>query len=65
MAFDPVAQAVLLEGFSYAEIERVCLSAIKTAVLERRRQVREADFRLAVRDEIRRRSGSARLSPML
>ncbi|WP_126400158.1 AAA family ATPase [Blastochloris tepida] len=65
VAFDPVAQAVLLEGFSYAEIERVCLSAIKTAVLERRRQVREADFRLAVRDEIRRRSGSARLSPML
>lgn len=59
--FDPITRADELDGYSYAEIERVCIQAIKTAVLERRRQVRERDFVRAIKDEVRRRSGTARL----
>jgi SpoVK/Ycf46/Vps4 family AAA+-type ATPase len=61
-AFDPLTHAPSLEGYSYAEIERVCIAAIKTAIIDRRKQVREGDFRRAVADEIRRRSGTARLA---
>jgi ATP-dependent 26S proteasome regulatory subunit len=50
-----------LEGYSFAEIERICVQAIKAAVIERRKEVHELDFRHAVADEIRRRSGTARL----
>ena len=60
-AFDPVSHAASLDGYSFAEIERICLQAIKAAVIERRKEVREPDFRHAVADEIRRRSGTARL----
>jgi SpoVK/Ycf46/Vps4 family AAA+-type ATPase len=60
-AFDPRSHAGSLEGYSFAEIERTCMQAIKAAVIERRKEVREADFRQAVSDEIRRRSGTARL----
>lgn len=59
--FDPLAHAASLEGYSYAEIERICIQAIKAAVIERRKQVGERDFRQAVADEVRRRSGAARL----
>jgi SpoVK/Ycf46/Vps4 family AAA+-type ATPase len=60
-SFDPIAHAVALEGYSYAEIERVCIAAIKAAVINRRKQVREHDFLQAIADEVRRRSGTARL----
>ena len=61
-AFDPSTHAGALEGYSYAEIERVCLSAIKAAIIERRKEVRETDFRHAIADERRRRAGTARLA---
>ncbi|WP_342154063.1 AAA family ATPase [Methylorubrum sp. SB2] len=61
-SFDPLEHAKALEGYSYAEIERVCISAIKSAIIERRKQVRENDFKRAIADETRRRSGTARLS---
>ncbi len=60
-AFDPVSHAASLDGYSFAEIERICLQAIRAAVIERRKEVREPDFRHAVADEMRRRSGTARL----
>jgi hypothetical protein len=41
-AFDPISYAASLEGYSFAEI--VCLQAIKSAVIERRKEVRELDF---------------------
>ena len=63
--FDPLKHAEALKGYSYAEIERVCISAIKSAIIERRKQVREADFKEAIADEIRRRSGTARLTKTL
>ena len=59
--FDPLAQSSKLEGYSYAEIERVCVQAIKSAVIHRRKTVREQDLRRAIADEVRRRSGRARL----
>ena len=60
-SFDPTASSAELEGYSYAEIERICNQAIKAAVIERRKQVRLQDFKRALRDEARRRSGAARL----
>jgi SpoVK/Ycf46/Vps4 family AAA+-type ATPase len=62
VSFDPLTKCALLEGYSYAEIERVCVQAIKAAVIERRKQVREQDFNRAITDEVRRRSGSVRLA---
>jgi SpoVK/Ycf46/Vps4 family AAA+-type ATPase len=61
-SFDPLVHAPALEGYSYAEIERICIQAIKTAVISRRKQVFENDFEQAIADEIRRRSGAARLT---
>ncbi len=61
MAFDPQHFVDRLDGYSYAEIERVCIQAIKAAVIDRRKEVRERDFAAALVDETRRRSGSARL----
>lgn len=62
LAFNPQAFTDRLEGYSYAEIERVCIQAIKSAVIERRKEVRETDFADALVDEARRRSGNARLN---
>ncbi|MGO6733522.1 ATP-binding protein [Rhizobium ruizarguesonis] len=59
--FDPTAFISSLEGYSYAEIERVCIQAIKSMIVERRKQVHERDFNRALKDETRRRSNSARL----
>lgn len=60
--FDPIAHVERLQGYSYAEIERVCTQAMRTAIVERRRQVQESDFTEALGDEVRRRAGCARLS---
>jgi SpoVK/Ycf46/Vps4 family AAA+-type ATPase len=60
-AFEPTAFISSLEGYSYAEIERVCIQAIKSMIVERRKQVQERDFNRALKDETRRRSNSARL----
>jgi ATP-dependent 26S proteasome regulatory subunit len=60
---DPLRHAGALVGYSYAEIERVCVQAVKSAVIHRRKAVREQDLTRAIADEVRRRSGRARLKP--
>jgi len=60
-SFDPGAHVGLLEGYSYAEIERICIQAIKATIIESRQQVRESDFADAISQEVRRRSGLTRL----
>jgi SpoVK/Ycf46/Vps4 family AAA+-type ATPase len=62
-SFDPASRSAALEGYSYAEIERVCIQAIKSMVIERRKQVQARDFNRAHEDEKRRRAGNARLKP--
>jgi SpoVK/Ycf46/Vps4 family AAA+-type ATPase len=59
--FSPVSRSAALEGYSYAEIERICVQAIKSMIIERRKQVEERDFNRALEDETRRRARSARL----
>jgi SpoVK/Ycf46/Vps4 family AAA+-type ATPase len=61
--FDPTQQSSALVGYSYAEIERVCVQAIKTMIIDRRKQVQERDFNRALADEARRRSGTSHFSP--
>ena len=62
MKFDPVSEAASLEGFSFAEIERICVQTVKISIIDRRSGVTRADFRVALADEKRRRSGAARLA---
>jgi len=62
-AFDPLQQTAALEGYSYAEIERVCIQAVKTMIIDRRKQVQARDFNRALEDEARRRAGQSRLAP--
>jgi ATP-dependent 26S proteasome regulatory subunit len=51
----PVAtKAESLQGYSFAEIERISLQAIKSSILDRRKTIRERDFLAAARDEARR-----------
>jgi SpoVK/Ycf46/Vps4 family AAA+-type ATPase len=61
--FDPATFASRVAGRSYAEIERISVQAIKAAIIERRREVRESDFAAALAEENRRRSGNARRNP--
>lgn len=55
-AFDPLQHAAALEGYSYAEIERVCTQAVKAMIIDRRKQVQARDFNRALEDEARRRA---------
>jgi SpoVK/Ycf46/Vps4 family AAA+-type ATPase len=43
-----------LAGLSYADIERICIDAIKKAVLKNRKSVSETEFAAALRQEMRR-----------
>jgi SpoVK/Ycf46/Vps4 family AAA+-type ATPase len=52
--FSVEEKAEALQGYSFAEIERICLQAIKRSILDRRKTVRERDFIIAVREEARR-----------
>jgi SpoVK/Ycf46/Vps4 family AAA+-type ATPase len=61
--FDPTSRSSELEGYSYAEIERICTQAIKSMIIERRKQVEERDFIRAMKDEARRRAGNTRVKP--
>ena len=61
LAFDPIARAGDLDDYAYADIDRICIQAMKAAVIERRKEVRESDFKLALADERRRKRGAARL----
>lgn len=56
--FEIEAHLDALEGYSYAEIERVGVQAMRTAIVERRRKVTSDDMSAAIADEIRRRSGA-------
>jgi SpoVK/Ycf46/Vps4 family AAA+-type ATPase len=59
--FDPAAFVPELTGYSFAEVERVCLQAIKVGIIEQRDGVTASDFRQAIADEARRRSTRTRL----
>ena len=50
-----------LEGYSFAEIERVCVQTIKAPLIDRRKRITESDFKAAIADESRRRAGRAKL----
>lgn len=60
--FDPQAHLAALEGYAYAELERLCLQAIKAAIIDRRKAVREADFAGAITDERRRKRRTTRIA---
>jgi SpoVK/Ycf46/Vps4 family AAA+-type ATPase len=52
--FDLADMAAKLVGMSYADIERICIDAIKKAVLKMRKSVSETEFVAALRQELRR-----------
>ena len=52
--FDLSAPVSKLIGMSYADIERICVDAIKKAVLKKRKSVSETEFAAALRHEARR-----------
>ena len=54
--FDPKTHLTAFKGFSYAEIERVCVMAIKSSIIRGAREVSAADFKAALSDEKRRRA---------
>ena len=60
--FDPLAHLGSLEGYTYAELDRLCLQAIKAAIIDKRKAVREPDFRAAVMDEHRRKRRTTRVA---
>ena len=53
--FEPASVADFLEGFSHADIERICLNAIRRAVLNKRNIVSRRRFLVSVALEKRRR----------
>jgi SpoVK/Ycf46/Vps4 family AAA+-type ATPase len=55
--FDTEAHLDALQGHSYADIERVCVQAMRTAIVERREQITSGDMLGAIADE-RRRKGA-------
>jgi SpoVK/Ycf46/Vps4 family AAA+-type ATPase len=60
--FDPSTKAEALAGFSHAEIERVCLNAIRRSILHKRNNVDELRFQQALDLESRRRTISEQLA---
>lgn len=62
LTFDVAARARDFDGFSYAEIERVCVQAIKASIIDRRKEVLEKDFNASLIDEQRRRAGRTRMA---
>jgi len=53
-SFDPAGYADQLQGYSYADLERVCIQAMKLSVLGGNKAVSHKDFREATRDARRR-----------
>jgi SpoVK/Ycf46/Vps4 family AAA+-type ATPase len=47
-----------LQGYSYADVQRVCTQAMRTAIVERREVVSRSDFVAAIGNEMRRHRGS-------
>lgn len=62
ITFDPDAHLEELDGRSYAELDRICIQAIKSAIIDRRKEVGEQDFASAVADEHRRQRRTRRMS---
>ena len=62
LQFDPEAHLDGLDGYSYAELERICVQAIKASIIDQRKQVSEKDFLDALADERRRRRRTARIA---
>lgn len=60
--FDLMASTGKLTGMSYADIERVCVDAIKKAVLKKRKSVSETEFAAGLRQEARRKGITSRRS---
>lgn len=58
--FDISTTVSKLVGMSYADVERVCVDAIKKAVLKKRKSVSETEFAAALRQEIRRKGLTSR-----
>lgn len=62
ITFDPEAHLEELDGRSYAELDRICVQAIKSAIIDRRKEVGEQDFAGAVADEQRRQRRTRRMT---
>ena len=62
IAFDPDAHLDALGGRSYAELDRICVQAIKSAIIDRRKDVGEQDFTCAIADEQRRQRRTGRMT---
>jgi len=56
LGFDPAKYAPELVGYSFAELERMCVQAIKSSVIDQRSTVSSADMQEALSDERRRRA---------
>lgn len=62
LTFDPASHVAELGGYSFAEVDQICIQAIKAAVIDKRKQVREGDFLHAIADERRRRRRTNRMT---
>ena len=60
--FDIESKVSKLEGFSHAEVERVCLNSIRRSILLKQDKVNEKHFDQAIRLETRRRSIEGKLA---
>lgn len=61
-SFEPQSHLAELKGYSYAELDRISVQAIKSSIIERRKQVEEGDFLAAMADERRRRRRTSRMA---
>jgi hypothetical protein len=63
LKFDIEKKASKLKGLSYADIERICVNAIKRSILKGSKHLLESEFSIAIRDEQRRQDIRVRLKP--
>lgn len=61
VTFNLVDRVRQLEGYSFAEIERICIAAVKRSILKGARSVLESEFDLALSEGRRRRDIQAKL----
>lgn len=62
IGFDPETFVALLGEISYAELDRICVQAIKAAIIGGRKTVNEADFSEAIADGRRRQRRTQRMT---
>ena len=60
-SFDIADHTKRLVGFSYAEVERICVTAIKRSVLRHSRAILKAEFDIAISEARRRQEVRNRL----